>query len=121
MLFRKSFPKVLPVPLFRIYIRNAVSEAHKTAIAERRHKMNWNETERRRLHNLVQELKVGLVLAFFLTYIFTALHWLANPVPVTGNLQQCCGSVYVNADPDRGLWLNTDPGSQYLILINLKK
>jgi len=26
----------------------------------------------------------------------------------------------LNADPDPGLWLNTDPGSQYLILIKQK-
>jgi len=27
----------------------------------------------------------------------------------------------LNADPDPGLRLNADPGSQYIILLNLKK
>jgi hypothetical protein len=36
-------------------------ESQRAEMEELRNKLNWEETQRRKLHNMVQELKVGLL------------------------------------------------------------
>ncbi len=44
---------------FRVTDLTSELESQKAEMEELRNKLNWEETQRRKLHNMVQELKVG--------------------------------------------------------------
>jgi hypothetical protein len=47
---------------FRVTDLTSELESQRAEMEELRNKLNWEETQRRKLHNMVQELKVGLQL-----------------------------------------------------------
>jgi hypothetical protein len=44
---------------FRVTDLTSELESQRAEMEELRNKLNWEETQRRKLHNMVQELKVG--------------------------------------------------------------
>jgi hypothetical protein len=44
---------------FRVTDLTSQLESQRVEMEELRNKLNWEETQRRKLHNMVQELKVG--------------------------------------------------------------